>query len=154
MNESRPHIYKEPTEPHCPSQVVPLEVIGTTHGSRDHSVWESDTLHWDSSQHCTGRSLLPKGWATLAVRAWLTTRRAVTPNEGVCQQFRIIAPTYRGVNSVLIATWWEPHGRGQSVAACALIHASARYRFVLVLLTMQEPAIKGGFHSPERSVLA
>lgn len=154
MNESRPHIYKEPAELHCPLQVVPVEVIGTAHRSRDYSVWESDTLHWDSSQHCVGRSLLPKSWATLAVRAWLTTRIAVMPNEGVCQQLRIIMPTYCGANSVLIATWWELHSRGQSVAACALIHTSARCHFVLVLLTVQEPAIKGGFHSPERPVLA
>lgn len=154
MNESWPHIYKKPAEPHCPLQVVPEEVIGTTHRSRDYSVWESDTLHWDSRQHCTGRSLLPKGWATLAVPAWLTTRIAITPNERVCQQFRIIVPTYCGANSALIATWWELHSWWQSVPVCPLVHSSARYHFVPVLLTTQEPAIKGGFYSPGRPVLA
>lgn len=43
MNVSQPLIYKEPAELHCPLQGVPVEVISTTHRSRDYSVWESDT---------------------------------------------------------------------------------------------------------------
>lgn len=41
-------------------------------------------------------------------------------DEEACQQLRIIAPTYCGAHSVLIATWWEPHSRWQSVAVCVL----------------------------------
>lgn len=154
VNELQPHIYKEPTEPHCPVQVVPVEVTGTTRRSRDYSVWESDTRHWDSRQHCRERSPLPKGWAILAVPVWLTTRIAMVPNKGVFQQFRIISPTHCGVNSVLVATWWELHSWWHSLSMCALIHTSVRYHFVLVLPSTQEPAIKGGFHLPKRPVLA
>lgn len=153
MNESWPHIYKKPAEPHCPLQVVPEEVIGTTHRSRDYSVWESDTLHWDSRQHCTGRSLLPKGWATLAVPAWLTTRIAMTPNERVCQQFRIIVPAYCGANSALIATRWELHSWWQRVPVYPLFckvpfcagfahHAGASYQRRLLFTRKTSSSIR------------
>lgn len=66
INVSWPHIYKGSAELHCPLQVIPEEVIGTTHRSRDCSAWESDTLHQDKSQHCVGRSPLPK-----AGQCWL-----------------------------------------------------------------------------------
>lgn len=41
-------------------------------------------------------------------------------DEGACQQLRIIEPTFCGTQSVLIATWWEPRSRWQSVAVCVL----------------------------------
>lgn len=41
-------------------------------------------------------------------------------DEEACQQLRIIAPTYCGAHSVLIATWWETRSQWQSVAVCVL----------------------------------
>lgn len=91
-----------------------------------------------------------RSWPVLAVWACLTIRVAVTPVEGVCQQFRIIVLAYWGK----IDASYYLVGAAQLVTVHALIHSSARYRFVLVLLTTQEPVMEGGFHPPERAVLA
>lgn len=49
-----------------------------------------------------------RSWAVLAVRACLTTRVAVTPVEGVCQQLRIMAAACCGAkSSMLITPLWE-----------------------------------------------
>lgn len=120
MNVSRPHIYKEPAELHCPLQVVPEEVTGTTHRSRDCSVWESDTLHWDKSHHCTGRSPLPKDWAVLAVQVWLKTPTVGDAGWGGLPAVKDYCAYICGAHFVLIVTWWEPLSWWQNVAVCVL----------------------------------
>lgn len=135
INVSRPHIYKGPAELHCPLQVVPEEVIGTTHGSRDCSVWERGTLRRDKSQHCTGRSPLPRGWAGLAVWMWLKTRTVGDAGWGGLPAVKdyctyILWRTFCA-NCYLV-------GATQSVTkcgcVCAPIRVPARHGFVLGLL--------------------
>lgn len=48
--------------------------------------------HWDLSQHCMERSLLPKGWAPLALQAWLTPRIARMQNGVVPSTLRSLRP--------------------------------------------------------------
>lgn len=135
MNVSRPRIYKGPAELHCPLQVVPEEVTGTTHRSRDCSVWESDTLHWDKSHHCTGRSPLPKGWAVLAVQVWLKTPTVGDAGWGGLPAVKdycayILWCTFCA-NCYLVAATQLVTECG---CVCAPIRISARHGFVLVLL--------------------
>lgn len=149
MNVSRPHIYKGPAELHGPLQVVPEEVIGTTHRSRDCSVWESDALLRDTSQHCTGRSPLPKGWAVLAVGVWLKTRTAGDAGWGGLPAVKdycaymlwctFCANCYLGGATQSVTAW---------LCVCSHPH------FCKARFCSGVAPIKGGFHSPERPVLA
>lgn len=120
----------------------PEESIGTTYRSRDCSMWESDTLHWDTSQHCVGRSPLPKCWAVLAARVRLKTRTVWDAGWGglpaVKDYWAYILWHTVCADCYLV-------GATQSVAecgcVCAPIHISARHCFVLVLLLCKEASI-------------